>query len=96
MQRLTESSLETQVEELAAHFFSIDDIAVFTGINAEKLRADIAMGENDPVAIAYRRGKLKTQILLRFDALKYALHGSPDASAEMRKYLTLQNINENA
>lgn len=92
--RLTESSLETQVEELSALFFSIDEIADFTGIEEEELRDSIL--SNDVLAKAYRRGKLRTMIMLRFDALNYAMHGSPQAAAEMKEYLSGQIINENA
>lgn len=94
MKRLTESPLETQVEELAALFFTIDQIADFTGLDVDELR-DCLMADDD-IAKAYRRGKMRTVVLLRFDALNYALHGSPQAAAEMKEYLADQNIHENA
>ena len=94
LKRLTESSLETQVEELAALFFSITDIADFTGVSEEELRFSI-LSDNE-LAKAYRRGKLRTLVMLRFDALNFALHGSPQAAAEMKEYLSDQIIDENA
>lgn len=92
--RLTESPLETQVEELAALFFTIGEIADFTGLDEDNLREIIMSGEG--IAKAYRRGKLRTVVMLRFDARNYALHGSPQAAAEMKEYLADQTIHENA
>ena len=92
--RLTESPLETQVEELAALFFTISEIADFANVAEDDLRSEL-MSDNE-LAKAYRRGKLRTLVMLRFDALNYALHGSPQAAAEMKEHLSDQIINENA
>lgn len=94
LKRLTESPLETQVEELAALFFTIEQIADFTGLEEDALRESLMA--DDDIAKAYRRGKLRTVVQLRFDALNYALHGSPQAAAEMKEYLSEQTIHENA
>ncbi len=96
MQRLTESPLEAKVEEMAALFFTLADIALFTGIDEEELRSMILSDPSCPVSEAYRRGKLRTKIMLRFDSLNYALHGSPQALAEMKEHLADQQIDENA
>lgn len=96
MQRLTESSLETQVEELAALFFTISDIALFTGLDEDDLRTDLMDDAPGEYAKAYRRGQLKTKIRLRFDSRNYALHGSPQALNDMKEHLADQQIDENA
>lgn len=96
LQRLTESSVEDRVEELAALFFTIAEIALFIGMDEEELRTEITCDTDGSISQAYYRGKLKTKILLRFDSRNYALHGSPQAVQEMREYLSDQNIDENA
>ena len=96
MQRLTESPLETQVEELAALLFTISDIALFTGLDEEEFRADLMDESDSVIAKAYHRGKLRTKIMLRFDSLNYAIHGSPQALNEMKEHLADQLIDENA
>ena len=96
MKRLTESPIEEQVEELAALFFTVAEIAIFTGIEEEKLRMAITCDPDDTLSKAYFKGKLRTKIQLRFDSRNYALHGSPQAVQEMREYLANQQIDENA
>ena len=98
MQALIESPVEKRVEELAALFFTIAEIALFIGMDEEDLRTEITCDTESPISQAYYRGKLHTKIKLRFDSLNYALHGhgSPQAVQEMREYLSDQNIDENA
>lgn len=96
MKRLTESPVEVRVEELAALFFTIAEIALFIGMDEEKLRTEITCDTDSDISRAYYRGKLRTKILLRFDSRNYALHGSPQALTEMREYLSNQDIDENA
>lgn len=96
MKRLTESSLEEKVEEMAALLFTIADIALFTGMDEEELRSEITCRTSGKLATAYRRGQLRTKIRLRFDSLDYALHGSPQALNEMKEHLADQYIDENA
>lgn len=96
MQRLTELSLECQVEEMAALLFTITEIALFIGMDEEELRSEITCDSSSPLSKAYRRGQQRTKIKLRFDSLNYALHGSPQALNEMKEYLADQYIDENA
>lgn len=96
MKRLTESPVEVRVEELAALFFPISEIALFIGMDEENLRTEITCDVESEISKAYYRGKLRTKILLRFDSRNYALHGSPQAVQEMREYLSDQQIDENA
>ena len=94
--RLTESPVEVRVEELAALFFTIAEIALFIGMDEEELRTEITCDTESPISQAYYHGKLRTKILLRFDSRNFALHGSPQAAQEMREYLSDQQIDENA
>ena len=96
LKRLTESPVEDRVEELAALFFTIAEIALFIGMDEEDLRTEITCDTDSSISQAYYRGKLRTKIMLRFDSRNYALHGSPQAVQEMREYLSDQNIDENA
>lgn len=84
------------VEELASRFFSITKIALFIGMNPEELRGIVMYDEGNELSRAYWKGKMKTEIVLRFDTLNFATHGSPQAVAEMKEYLSEQQIEEYA
>lgn len=96
LNRLKESPAEAAVEELAALFFTIGEIALFLGMDEEELRMEITCQPDSDLARAYNSGKLRSKIMLRFDSLNYALHGSPEALREMREHLSNQQIDENA
>lgn len=96
LERLNASTDVEVVEELASRFFSISKIALFIGMNPEELRAIVMFDEGNAIARAYWKGKMKTEIVLRFDTLNFATHGSPQAVAEMKDYLAEQQIDENA
>ena len=96
LMRLIESPIEVQVEELAALPMTITEIAMFTGQDAEELRAIISSQPKHSLTMAYNRGKMKTTIMTRFDNLLYALHGSPEAMRDVKEYLSDQQIDENA
>ncbi|MCR5037886.1 MAG: hypothetical protein K6A94_00915 [Bacteroidales bacterium] len=88
--------IENKVEELAALYFSIPDIALFIGVGTEELRNIIAFEEANPIHIAYKRGKLRTSIRLRFDTARFAMAGNPQASQDMKEYLAQQIMEEDA
>ena len=96
LERLNASSDVEIVEELASRFFSITKIALFIGMNPEKLRGIVMYDEGNELSRAYWKGKMKTEIVLRFDTLNFATHGSPQAAAEMKEYLSEQQIEEYA
>lgn len=96
LKRLTESPVEVQVEEMAALPMTITEIAMFTGQDAEELRAIINTQPKHFLTMAYNRGKMRTTIMTRFDNLQYALHGSPEAMRDVKEYLSDQTIDENA
>jgi IS30 family transposase len=88
------SDLE-QIEEYAALFLTIDEIAILLNTNAESLRREIK-GQHTERAKAYLRGKLQTVIELRRQTLQFAKKGSPQAEAAMLEALAKQNLSENA
>ena len=96
LQLLIELPLEVQVERLAELPMTITEIAMFTGMAAEDLRAIINHNPESPITKAYNRGKMATIIKTRFDNLHYALHGSPEAMRDVKEYLSDQQIDENA
>lgn len=87
---------DQKVFELASLFLKIQDIAYFIGKTPEELAKIIKLRPADPLAIAYHRGQLKTMIMLRFDARRYAVSGSPEANKEMLQHLAEQIYSENA
>ena len=93
---LSKLDKDQKVFELASLFLKIQDIAYFIGEKPEELAKTIKLHPSDPLAIAYHRGQLKTMIMLRFDARRYAVSGSPEANKEMLQHLSEQIYSENA
>ena len=87
---------DQKVFELAALFMKVQDIAFFIGMNPEELASIIKLHPENPLSIAYHRGQMKTVIMLRFDARRFAVSGSPDANKEMLMHLSEQKHSENA
>lgn len=87
---------DQKVFELASLFLKIADIAYFIGKQPEELAKIIKLHPADPLSIAYHRGQLKTMIMLRYDARRYAVSGSPEANKEMLQHLSEQIYSENA
>jgi len=83
-----------KIEELAALFFTIQEIALILDINESELRREIKKPNSD-IAKAYYKGKLQTQIELRKQTLKFATKGSPQAEAAMIEFLKKQTSSEN-
>lgn len=82
------------METLASLFFTTRQIADFIGKPYDDFVQIINHKPDDPLAIAYHRGKMKTEIMLRFDTNRFALAGSPEALRDMKEYLLKQNISE--
>lgn len=79
---------------LASLFFTAKQIADFIGKPFEDFVRTLNHKPEDPLSIAYKKGKMKTEILLRFDTNRFALAGSPEALRDMKDYLLKQNISE--
>ena len=82
------------METLASLFFTTKQIAAFIGKPYDDFVQIINHNPDDPLAVAYHRGKMKTEIMLRFDTNRFALAGSPEALKDMKEYLLKQNISE--
>ena len=93
-QTLSKLNKEDKVFELAALFMEVGDIASFIGTTAEEFGNLLRLHPENTLAIAYARGRLKTKIMLRFDALKFAISGSPDATKEMMIHMIEQSQSE--
>jgi IS30 family transposase len=78
----TEQELE-QIEQLASLYLSVTDIATVMGVRPEELRKQIRI-KDDPVAIAYQKGKTMRKVQLRKQEIQLAQVGSPLALENAR------------
>lgn len=78
----TEKELE-QIEQLASLYLPVTDIATVMGVRPEELRKQIRIKE-DPVAIAYQKGKTMRKMQLRKQEIQLAQVGSPLALENAR------------
>ena len=69
---------------------SVKDIAYYLGRSPEELQDIISNQPDDELTIAYRQGQMRTKIMLRYDALMFAISGSPDATKEMQEHYLQQ------
>jgi IS30 family transposase len=83
-----------QIEEYAALFFTVDEIAMLLNKDVQELRRELKANKSE-LAKAYHRGKLKTQIELRRQTLQFAQKGSPQAEVAMLDFLKKQTQSEN-
>lgn len=83
-----------KVETLASLFFTTQQIAAFIGKPIEDFKRILKYKPDDPLTIGYNRGKMQTEVMLRFDTKCFALAGSPEALKDMKEYLLKQNISE--
>ena len=82
------------METLASLFFATKQIAAFIEKPLETFVKTLNHKPDDPLTLAYYRGKMKTEVILRFDTNRFALAGSPEALRDMKEYLLKQNISE--
>jgi hypothetical protein len=78
----TEKELE-QIEQLASLYLPVTDIATVMGVRPEELRKQIRI-KDDPVAIAYQKGKTMRKVQLRKQEIQLAQVGSPLALENAR------------
>lgn len=74
------------IEEMSAHFMSVDEIAVMISVCSDSLRRDINT-DSSPASIAYQRGKAKTKLAIRKRVVQMATYGSPQAESLVEKYI---------
>lgn len=89
-----QSSDTEKVETLASLFFTTKQIAAFIGMPHDKFLKTLNYEPDDSLTVAYHQGKMKTEILLRFDTKLFAIAGNPQALEDMKNYLIKQNISE--
>ena len=75
-----------QIEQYAAIYLKISDMAIILGIPAEVLRQDIAEKASD-VSKAYHRGKAASRVKLLHQEMQLAYVGSPLALENTRNNL---------
>ncbi len=80
---LTEEQIST-IEEMSELFYSPEDIAINIEVNAEVLRAQLHLEENQ-ARIAYLRGWLKGDLSLRKGIAQAAANGSNPAQQMLRE-----------
>lgn len=93
-EKLIQSSDTEKVETLASLFFTTKQIAAFIGMPHDQFLKTLNYEPDDPLTVAYHQGKMKTEILLRFDTKLFAIAGNPQALEDMKNYLIKQNISE--
>lgn len=80
-----------QIEQMAAIYLPISDMATVLGISADQLRRDIK-DRNSPVAQAYIKGKVASKIELRKQTMMLAKVGSPIALDDARRaYMEMED-----
>lgn len=74
-----------EVEEMAALFLSLSEIAI--NIEEDPEQFDLCIkSEQGPVFMAYMKGVLRTKIALRKSILSSALNGSSPAQQMMKEF----------
>lgn len=75
-----------QIEELAALYLTVSDIAVIIGVDNNVLREELSNADS-PAAKAYLRGKISSKLELRRQEIQLAKVGSPLALQNCRDAL---------
>lgn len=65
-----------QIEQMAALFLTVTDMATVLGVQPHELRAELR-SSNAPAAKAYQKGKVATKVALRKQEMMLARVGSP-------------------
>ena len=92
MNKLTDEQL-AKIQEYASFFLTVNEIAFLIDVNANELKEQINI-KNNPVYIAYNKGKLITKVALRKNIIKMALHGSPQAELLTEEFIKKQRLTE--
>ena len=85
-----------KIEMLSSLFFSITEIAILCERDPDELRREIMFVSSSAVSKAYMRGKLHTQIKLRYINFIYANKGVPTGEEEMSVAFSKQQEDEYA
>lgn len=80
-----------QIEQMAALYLPVSDIATVLGVPAEQLRRDVKDRES-PAGKAYIKGKVSSKISLRKQTMLLAKVGSPLALEDARRaYMEMED-----
>ena len=82
-----------QIEEYANKLLTIKDIAVLIGISSQMMSLMVA-DENNPVALAYNRGKAKRLLQIHEQEISLAETGSAQAMANLHDFVHQMNSAE--
>ena len=85
--------IQSEVERLASYFVPISDIATVLELDPSALRIRISDPE-DPLSVAYRRGKAKAKIAVRAQEMQLARIGSPLGMQSVRENLLTMEAEE--
>lgn len=88
---LTDEQLAT-IEDMAANLMSPFDIAIMLDIKPDRLNHILLHNKENPIYIAFNRGRIKTKLELHRIIIKLATKGSPQAEQLAAKMLKEQNI----
>jgi hypothetical protein len=83
-----------RIEEYAAHFMRVDEIAILTGIDEEDLKDAIADKKSE-LSKRYRKARAESVFSLRQKILKLAKNGSPQAELLIAGFIQEQTLSEN-
>ncbi len=80
-----------QIEQMAALYLPVSDIATVLGVTAEQLRRDVK-DRGFPAGKAYIKGKVSSKISLRKQTMLLAKVGSPLALEDARRaYMEMED-----
>ncbi|MBD5172291.1 MAG: hypothetical protein HDT02_03605 [Bacteroidales bacterium] len=81
------------IEELAAVFLPVSDIASILDVEPFILKAEIRNADSD-ASRAYRRGKAQSKVAIRTQEMKLAQIGSPLGIESVARHLTEMELDE--
>lgn len=93
-QQIETMSLAEQVEVLASMAMPLNRIAAFVRMPARELREKVSFHEDDPLTIAYLRGKAKLEIELAATIRGQAFNGDSIAIGRLQEMIKNQLIDE--
>lgn len=87
---ITDAQIQ-QVQELAALFFTLEEISLLTLIDIEELRREVQFGQGSELKKAYWQGKLGSVKTIRETMKNNAEKGSSMACFTMNEWLKEMN-----
>lgn len=82
-----------QIEQYAAAFMTVDQIAALVDMPVDQLREEICL-HTKPASKAYRKGKAQSIYDIKSKVVKLAKAGSPQAELLADRYMNEQHTSE--